>query len=69
MQDRKLTSKQGVAGSFFHDKESDASEELSYADSENKFLKLRMILIYILSNLFQFFYFKGKLMALSGLLL
>lgn len=41
MQDRKLISKQGVAGPFFQDKKSDASEELSYGGSENKLLKAK----------------------------
>lgn len=55
---------------FVRDKKSDASRELSYAGSEEgKILRLRIILICILSNPFEFFSFKGKLPALSGLLL
>lgn len=45
---------------FFHDKESYALEELSYSGLENKFLRLRMILICILSDLFKFFSFLSK---------
>lgn len=57
---RKLVSNQGVADSFFHDKESSALEELSYAISENKFLRMRMILICIFSNRFKFLFFQRK---------
>lgn len=44
----------------FHDKESYASEALSYAGSENRFLSPTVILICILSNLFEFLSFLSK---------
>ena len=52
---------------FVHDIKSYASRELSYAGSEEgKSLRLRIILMCILSNPFAFFSFKGKLQLWVG---
>lgn len=53
---------------FWYNKMSYSLGELSYAGSWNAFVSPRMVLICILTKLLEFFSFRGKLPALSGLL-